>query len=111
MKKELIIAISNRGKQNEDKVEGEFEVPETLAEAVKVVGSEDEVFKLFLAAYKVSLQNSIRKPPARKVIHVLESFKRMLPLIDSGTITIEQARDASQYFGEWPLEGGAGQVA
>jgi len=103
MKKETITAISNRGKQNEDKVEAEFEIPENLSEASELVGGEEEVFKRFLAAYKVELQNRIRKPIAKKTSYVIDAFERMLPLVDSGTLTMEQARDASQYFGEWPL--------
>jgi len=105
MKKETIVAISNRGKQNEDKVEEEYSIPENLSEAAELVGGEEEVFKRFLSAYKVELQNKIRKPAPKKTSYVLDAFKRMLPLIDSGTLTMEQARDASQYFGEWPLSG------
>jgi len=103
MKKETIVAISNRGKQNEDKVEAECDIPENLQEAEELVGGEEEVFKRFLAAYKVELQNKIRKPIAKKTSYVIDSFKRMLSLVDAGTITMEQAREASQYFGEWPL--------
>jgi len=103
MKKETIIAISNRGKQNEEKVETECDIPENLDEASELVGGEEEVFRRFLAAYKVELQNKIRKPAPKKTSYVLDAFKRMLPLIESGTLTMEQARDASQYFGEWPL--------
>lgn len=103
MKKETIVAISNRGKQNEEKVEVEYDIPEDLGEASKLVGGEEEVFKRFLVAYKVELQNKIRKPIPKKTSYVIDAFKRMLPLVDSGTLTMEQARDASQYFGEWPL--------
>lgn len=103
MRKETIVAISNRGKQNEDKVEQECVIPENLQEASELVGGEEEVFKRFLAAYKVELQNKIRKPPAKKVGYVIDSFKRMLTLVDSGTLTMDQAREASQYFGPWPL--------
>lgn len=103
MKQETIVAISNRGKQNEDKAEEECDIPENLSEAHELVGSEEEVFKRFLAAYKVELQNKIRKPTAKKTSYVIDAFERMLPLVDSGTLTMGQARDASQYFGEWPL--------
>jgi len=103
MKKETIVAISNKGKQNEGKVEAEYDIPENLNEAFELVGGEEAVFKRFLAAYKVELQNKIRAPAARKVTHVLDAFKRMLPLTESGTLSMEQARYASQYFGVWPL--------
>jgi len=103
MKQENIVAISNRGKQNEEIVEAECDIPENLGEASELVGGEEEVFKRFLAAYKVELQNKIRKPSAKKTTYVLDAFKRMLPLLDSGTLTMDQAREASQYFGEWPL--------
>lgn len=103
MKKETIIAISNRGKQNEEKTEAKYDIPENLSEASELVGGEEEVFKRFLAAYKVELQNKIRKPTPKKTAYVIDAFKRMLPLVDSGTLTMEQARDASQYFDEWPL--------
>jgi len=103
MKQETIVAFSNRGKQNEDKVEAVCDIPENLQEASELVGGEEGVFKRFLAAYKVELQNRIRKPPAKKITYVLDAFKRMLPLVDSGTLTLDQAREASQYFGKWPL--------
>lgn len=103
MKQETIVAISNRGKQNEEKTEAECDIPENLSEAAELVGGEEEVFKRFLSAYRVELQNKIRKPADKKTAYVIDAFKRMLPLVDSGTITLEQARHASQYFGEWPL--------
>lgn len=103
MKKEVIIAVSNRGKQNEETVEQEYDIPESLEEAVALEGGEEGVFKLYLASYKVGLQNKIRKPPAKKVSLVIDSFKRMLPLVESNTITLDQAREASQYYGVWPL--------
>lgn len=104
MKKEMIVALSNRGKENEDKVEQEFDIPENLTEALQVCnGDEKEVFKYFLAAYKVQLQNSIRKPPARKVGYLIDTFKNLMSLVESNTITMEQAREASGYHGEWPL--------
>jgi len=103
MRQETIVAISNRGKPNEEKVTAEYNIPANLEEASELVGGEEEVFKRFLAAYKVELQNKIRKPVAKKTSYVIDAFKRMLPLVDSGTITLDQAREASQYFGEWPL--------
>jgi len=103
MKKETIVAISNRGKQNEDKVEVECDIPENVQEAIDLLGSEEEVFKRFLAAYKVELQNKHRKPAAKKTSFVIDSFKRMLPLVEGGTLTMDQAREASQYFDAWPL--------
>jgi len=104
MKTETITALSNRGKANEDKVEAECDIPENLQEAIELVGGEEAVFKRFLASYKVELQNKIRKPPAKKITYVLDAFKRMLPLLDSGTLTMEQVRESSQYFGPWPIE-------
>lgn len=103
MLKETITAISNRGKKNEEATEAECDIPENLTEASELVGGEEEVFKRFLSAYKVELQNKIRKPANKKTSYVIDAFKRMLALVDSGTMTMEQARDASQYFGEWPL--------
>jgi len=103
MRKETIVAVSNRGKKNEDKVEQECDIPENLQEALEIEETEEGVFKLYLAAYKVGLQNKIRKPPAKKVTMVLDAYIRMRPLVDSNTITDDQAREASQYFGPWPL--------
>lgn len=103
MKQELIKAVSNRGKSNEDTAEKECDIPENLSEMLELVGGEEGVFKYALAAYKVELQNQIRKPASRKMTYTIDAFKRLIPLVDSGVLTLEQARDGSQYFGEWPL--------
>jgi len=104
MIKELVEAISNRGKSNEEKTEQEFDIPESISEAIELLKGEEEVFKHFLASYKVGLQNSIRKPPPKKITSVLAAFKRLIHLVDAGTITMDQARKIGQYFGPWPIE-------
>jgi len=110
MKTETIIAISNKGKQNEDTAQEDCDIPENLQEASELVGGEEEVFKRFLAAYKVELQNKIRKPAPRKVAYVLDVFKNLLPLVDSRTISMEQAKEASKYFGPWVIPEGGNAV-
>jgi len=104
MKQELIKAVSNRGKEDEETVEKECDIPENLTDLLEICnGDEDQVFKYALAAYKVELQNKIRKPTARKMTYTIDSFKRLLPLVESKVLTMDQAREGSQYFGVWPL--------
>jgi len=103
MKQETIKAVTNRGKENEETAEQECDIPESLDEMRQLLGGDEAIFKLASAAYKVELQNKIRKPAARKITYLVDAFERLMPLVDSGTLTMEQARTASQYTGPWPI--------
>ena len=77
-------------------------LPEDIEEAVTQYGSE-EVYKTWYGALVVRLQGNMRKPEGAKNTKTLDVYRKLRPLIDSGAMDDEQARDVSGYRGEWPV--------
>ena len=77
-------------------------LPEDIEEAIKSYGSE-ETFKIWYGATILRIQGNMRKPEGAKNTKTLDVYRKLVPLIDSGAMDDEQARDVSGYRGEWPV--------
>ena len=77
-------------------------LPETVEEAIKSYGS-DEVFKIWYGATIVRIQGNMRKPEGAKNTKTLDVYRKLIPMVESGALSDEQARDVSGYRGEWPV--------
>ena len=102
MKTVTINAKTNVGTENEKEFTAEVEMPESLSEATSSYG-EEEVFKTWYQATIVRLQGNLRKPEGAKNTKTLDVYRKLVPMIDSGAMTDDQARDVSGYRGPWPV--------
>ena len=80
----------------------DIEMPESLDEAISSYGQE-EVFKVWYGATIVRVQGNLRKPEGAKNTKTLDVYRKLVPMIDSGAMSDEQARHVSGYRGPWPV--------
>jgi hypothetical protein len=102
MRDVTVEAKTGVGTDSEKSFSTTVNLPETAEEAIKSYGSE-EVFKIWYGATIVRIQGNMRKPEGAKNTKTLDVYRKLRPLIDSGAMDDEQARDVSGYRGEWPV--------
>ena len=100
--KSITIKAKTGSGDDEKEFSCEQEMPEDLDEAISAYGS-DEVFKVWYGATVVRVQGNLRKPDVAKNTKTLDVYRKLIPMVDSGAMTDDQARDVSGYRGDWPV--------